>query len=408
VAKYRATTPLELVHGDLCGPISPATSAGNRYFLLLVDDYSRFMWIKLLHTKDEAADAIRKFKASAEVESRHTLRVFRTDRGGEFTASEFMDWCTDRGIKRHLTAPYSPQQNGVVERRNQTVVGMARCMLKGTSMPARFWGEAVTTAVFVLNRSFTRSVEGRTPYEAWYGVKPDVKYLRVFGCRAHAKVTKPNLKKLDDRRQPMVMLGYEPGGKAYRLFDPTSKRVHVSRDIVFDEAKGWNWDTTDAATGAEVEFTVEYSHEATPARFAPAPTEQVSPVPAATPASPSSTLANMTPAASTSPSRSASTPAAVAPVRFVTPPLSPDPELFDESDDPAAPHRYRSISDLYQPNDVGHGHDDLLLLTPHGEPSTLAEAEQDEKWHVAMRAELRRSRRMGLGACVIYLQGRNP
>lgn len=271
VAKYRATAPLELVHGDLCGPISPATPGGNRYFLLLVDDFSRFMWIKLLRTKDEAADAIRRFQASAEVESRHTLRVFRTDRGGEFTATEFMGWCADHGIKRHLTAPYSPQQNGVVERRNQTVVGTARCMLKGATMPARFWGEAVTTAVFLLNRSFARSVEGRTPYEAWHGAKPDVKYLRVFGCKAHAKVTRPDLKKLDDRSKPMVMLGYEPGGKAYRLYDPVAKRVHVSRDVVFDETRSWDWDGSGVHDGEETEFTVEYSYDATPARVVPEP-----------------------------------------------------------------------------------------------------------------------------------------
>jgi transposase InsO family protein len=177
VAKYRATAPLELVHGDLCGPISPATPAGNRYFLLLVDDYSRFMWIKLLRTKDEATDAIRWFQAGAEVELRHTLCVFRTDHGSEFTAAEFMDWCADRGIKCHLTMSYSPEQNGFVERRNQTVVGTARCMLKGMGVPAHFWGEAVSTAVFLLNRSHTRSIEGHTPYEAWHGIKPDVKFL---------------------------------------------------------------------------------------------------------------------------------------------------------------------------------------------------------------------------------------
>jgi transposase InsO family protein len=117
---------LELVHGDLCGPITAATPGGKRYFLLLVDDFSRFMWIYLLRSKDEAQTAIRRFRASAEVESKHTLRVLRTDRGGEFTAARFMDWCTELGIKRNLTAPYSPQQNGVVERRNQTVVGTAR------------------------------------------------------------------------------------------------------------------------------------------------------------------------------------------------------------------------------------------------------------------------------------------
>jgi hypothetical protein len=113
-------------------------------------------------------------------------------------------------------------------------------MLKGMGVSARFWGEAVSTAVFLLNRSYTRSVEGHSPYEAWHGVKPDVKFLRVFGCRAHAKVTKPDLKKLDDRSKPMVMVGYEPGGKAYRLYNPATKRVLVSRDDVFNEGRGWN------------------------------------------------------------------------------------------------------------------------------------------------------------------------
>ena len=97
-AKYRATQPLELVHGDICGPITPATHGGKRYFLLLVDDHSRYMWLVLLRTKDEAAAAIRRFKAEAEVESRRPLRVLRTDRGGEFTATEFAEWCADRGV----------------------------------------------------------------------------------------------------------------------------------------------------------------------------------------------------------------------------------------------------------------------------------------------------------------------
>jgi hypothetical protein len=287
------------------------------------------------------------------------------------TALEFAEWCADRGIKRHLTAPYSPQQNGVVERRNQTVVGTARCMLKGMGVPARFWGEAVSTAVFLLNRSYTRSVEGRTPYEAWYGVKPDVKFLRVFGCRAHAKVTRPDLKKLDDRSKPMVMVGYEPGGKAYRLFNPATKRVLVSRDVVFDEGKGWNWDGSDATGGEDVEFTVEYSHEATPTHFVPSSPSPADPPTPFTPAMPPSDVTS-TPTGSAS---QTTTTTPTAPVRFVSPPASPDPEVYEDCDDPAAPHRYRSVADLYQAEDAGHDHDDRLLLTPHGEPATVAEAE---------------------------------
>jgi transposase InsO family protein len=171
-AKHRAPEVLDLVHADLCGPISPPTPGGKRHFLLLVDDASRFMWAVLLLSKDAAADAIKRFKAMAELESKRSLRTFRTDRGGEFTSTALGKFFQDHGVQRHLTAPYSPQQNGVVERRNQTVVGMARSMLKAKGMPNRFWGEAVLTAVYILNRSLTRALEGRTPFEAWYGRKP--------------------------------------------------------------------------------------------------------------------------------------------------------------------------------------------------------------------------------------------
>ena len=124
-AVYRASQVLELVHGDLCGPITPATPSGNKYFLLVVDDFSRYMWIVLLKSKDQALQAFRLIKTAAEVEAEAKLKAFRTDRGGEFKSKEFTTFCESHGIKRFLTAPYSPQLNGVVERRNQTVVAMA-------------------------------------------------------------------------------------------------------------------------------------------------------------------------------------------------------------------------------------------------------------------------------------------
>ena len=141
-AKFRASKVLELVHGDLCGPITPATPSGKKYFLLIVDDYSRYMWLVLLRSKDEALEAFRKVKIAAEVESEEKLKALRTDRGGEFTSNEFKAYCEKHGIKRYLMAPYTPQQNRVVERRNQTIVAMARSMLKSKRLPGRFWGEA--------------------------------------------------------------------------------------------------------------------------------------------------------------------------------------------------------------------------------------------------------------------------
>jgi len=238
-ANYRAGDTLELVHGDLCGPITPATHGGRRYFLLLVDDCSRFMWLHLLSSKDEAPAAIKEFQAQVETETGKKLRVLRTDCGGEFTSIEFGIYCAGHGVERHLTAPYSPQQNDVVERRNQTVVGMARSMLKAKKRPAAFWGEAVSTAVFILNHTPTKSLKSTTPFEAWHGRKPDVSFLRTFGYVGHVKKTMPNLAKLEDRSTPMVFLGYERGRKAYRLYDPASSKVVVSRDVVFDEAACW-------------------------------------------------------------------------------------------------------------------------------------------------------------------------
>ena len=128
---------MELVHGDLCGPIAPSTPGGRRYFLLLVDDATRYMWVALLISKDMDADAIKHLQAMAEKQSGKKLRTLRTDNGREFTVDEFTAYCAE-GIQRHYSAPYSPQQNGVVERRNQTVVAMARALLEQRGLPARF------------------------------------------------------------------------------------------------------------------------------------------------------------------------------------------------------------------------------------------------------------------------------
>ena len=186
-ASYRADKALQLLHGDLCGPISPATFAGKNYFLLLVDEHPRYMWFVLIKSKDEAVEAVKKIRAAVEVEQNLKVMALRTDRGGEFTSKNFAQFCEGLGIKRYLTALYSPQQNGVVERRNQTVGGMARSLLKSKGLPGQSWGEAIATAVYLLNRAPTKSVRGMTLYEALSKVKPRVDHLRMFGCIGHVK-----------------------------------------------------------------------------------------------------------------------------------------------------------------------------------------------------------------------------
>jgi transposase InsO family protein len=126
------------VHGDLCGPGTPAIPGGRCYFLLLIDDLSRYMWGVVFQSKGEATNAIRRAQATTEAECGRKLRVLCTDNGGEFTVADFVLYCMDEGVQRQYSMPYSPQQNGVVERRNQTVVGMAQALLRQRGMPTIF------------------------------------------------------------------------------------------------------------------------------------------------------------------------------------------------------------------------------------------------------------------------------
>lgn len=373
VARERAMRPLELVHGDLCGPITPATPGGKKYFLLLVDDFSRFMWMELLPSKDCAPAAIKRIRAATESQSGHKLSSLRTDRGGEFTSSDFTEHCATTGVRRQLTAPYSPQQNGVVERRNQTIVAAARSMLKAKGLPGYFWGEAVATAVYLLNRSPTKSVEGMTPFQAWYGKKPAVHHLRTFGCIVFVKNTAPYLKKLDARSTKMIFVGYEPGSKAYRAYNPVTGRVHITRDVVFDEHAQWDWgqDVEDGGDEDQNPFEVEFTmipldnHE---------PLQETSSPPM--PATPGALAEDRTPSP--------------APIELVSPP-SGEPDLDDEHD--GAPLRFRRVDnilgDAVVPGQAQRELGDELHAVSAEEPTSFTEAEQEECWRAAMKEELR-------------------
>jgi hypothetical protein len=395
--KHRSEHALDLVHTDLCGPIKPATAAGNQYFLLVVDDCSRYMWLELLKTKDEAFSKFRKVQALAEAKQHCRLRAFRSDRGGEFNSNEIIQWCSKEGIQHFTTAPYSPQQNGVVERRNQTVVEMARCMLKSMAMPAMFWGEAVKCAVYILNRAPTRSLNGVTPYEAWNRRKPTVEHLRTFGCVAHMKKTGPGLTKLSDRSLLTVFVGYEEGSKAYRVYDPVGARLYVTRDVVFEERRPWSWEPEQNSSTPST-FSVVYVTEAgasltddgsessgntSPGSLPPPSRGTPSTTPATTPLS--------TPATSPSP-----TPLPT--VQWCTPP-SRDSAL-DAADEGNEVHRYRRVANIYdttapdvEPDESDEPDDEIvdtqvLGLVAAEEPASVEEALQTPEWRRAMEEEM--------------------
>jgi hypothetical protein len=227
-AKWWAESVLELINGDLCGLVTPATPSGNKYFLLLVGDMSRYMWLWLLSSKDQTPSEIKNFQAA----------------------------------ECQLTAPYSPQHNGVVEQRNQSVVAMARCMLKVEGQPGYFWGEAVSTVVHILNRSLMCALDGTMSYEAWHGEVPAIHYFHTFSCITHLKITQSNLKKLDDQSHKAIFIGYEAGSKAYCFYNPIDQRVIISHDVVFKEARLWCLENADGDQAGDPEsLTMEYNTE---------------------------------------------------------------------------------------------------------------------------------------------------
>ncbi|CAL9026855.1 unnamed protein product [Prunus brigantina] len=198
-------------------------------------------WIYFLRCKSEVLTVFKKFKATIELQSGYKLKKLRSDRGGEYTSNEFNRFCDEMGMERQLTVAYSPQQNGVAERKNRTIVEMAKCMMFEKGMPLEFWAEAVNTAVYVLNRSPTKALDKKTPFEAYSGRKPGLKHLRVFGSLCYAHVPNPQRQKLDLASKRCVFLGYGSCEKGYRLYNITTEKVIISRDVVFNEEASWDW-----------------------------------------------------------------------------------------------------------------------------------------------------------------------
>lgn len=232
----RATQLLGIVHTDICGPMKNVSLGGKNYFLTFTDDFSRKTYVYFLKHKSEAFAMFKEFKAVAENWTGHQVKVLRSDNGGEYNSTKFDEYCKECGIVHQLSTPYTPQQNGVAERLNRTLEDSARSMLLHHNVDPRLWAEAVATAVYIKNRSYTRALNRLTPEEIWSGRKPTVSHLRVFGCDAYAHVPDECRTKFDPKSKKCIFVGYSEVSKAYRLYNPESRRLTTSRDVTFNES----------------------------------------------------------------------------------------------------------------------------------------------------------------------------
>ncbi|GJT92298.1 retrovirus-related pol polyprotein from transposon TNT 1-94 [Tanacetum coccineum] len=226
---------LNTLHMDLYGPMRVQTINGKKYILVIVDDYSRFTWVKFLRSKDETPTVVIKFLKQIQVGLNKTVRFIRTDNGTEFVNKTLYDYYESVGIFHQKTVPRTPQQNGVVERRNRTLVEAARTMLIFSKAPMFLWAEAVATACYTQNRSLIHTRHDKTPYELVHNKKPDLTFFRVFGALCYPTNDSENLGKLQPRADIGIFIGYAPSRKGYRIYNKRTRQIMETIHVQFDE-----------------------------------------------------------------------------------------------------------------------------------------------------------------------------
>jgi transposase InsO family protein len=230
--------PLELLHMDLFGSIAYISIGGSKYCLVIVDDYSRFTWVFFLQEKSQTQETLKGFLRWAQNEFELRIKKIRSDNEMEFKNSQIEGFLEDEGIKHEFSSPYTSQQNGVVERKNRTLLDMARTMLDEYKTPDRFWAEAINTASYSINRLYLHRILNKTSYKPLTGKNPNVSYFRDFGSKCFILVKRGRKFKFAPKAVEGFLLGYDSNTRAYRVFNKSTGLVEVSCDIVFDETNG--------------------------------------------------------------------------------------------------------------------------------------------------------------------------
>nr|GEZ57758.1 retrovirus-related Pol polyprotein from transposon TNT 1-94 [Tanacetum cinerariifolium] len=226
---------LYLLHMDLYGPMRIESVNGKKYILVIVDDYSRFTWVKFLRSKDEALDFIIKFLTMIQVRLKVPAHRIRTDNETEFVNQTLREYYEEVGISHETSVARSPQQNGVVERRNHTLIKAARTMLIYAQASLFLWAEAVATTCYTQNRSIIRLRHGKTPYELLHNKLPDLSFLHVFGALCYPNNDSESSEKLQPKADIGIFIGYALTKKAFRIYNRRTRRIVETIHVDFDE-----------------------------------------------------------------------------------------------------------------------------------------------------------------------------
>lgn len=227
----------DLIHSDVCGPFETQLIGGSRYFISIIDACSNWVSIYMMSRKSDAMECLKHYEKMAERNTGRKIRVFRSDRGGEYMSNELKVHFADRGIKHELTSSSTTQQNGVAERLNWTLLDFMRSILCHKGLPKALWVEALSTAVYIRNRVTGRALRSNTtPFYLWTNQVPMLSHVRVPGSKCWYVLPKRHVQKLHSCSRQALFIGYCDISKAYKLLDGERKSIVISRDVIFDES----------------------------------------------------------------------------------------------------------------------------------------------------------------------------
>jgi hypothetical protein len=219
-SENRSKGILDLIHLDVSGPMLVKSIGGSLYYVTFIDNFSGKTWMYLIKMKDEVFGKFQEFKAEVENLTNKKIKMLRYDNGGEYTSKELVAFCKESRIRRELIVPHNPQQNGVAERKNRSIEEFVKEIMNDHNLSMFIWGEAAMTTVYIQNISPHRTLNNMTLEEAFYGKKPSVEHLRIFGFPFYIHVPKDKRKKLEPSGKKGIFVGYSDTSKSYIIYVP--------------------------------------------------------------------------------------------------------------------------------------------------------------------------------------------